>query len=302
MNLTQRPLLAFVSALLALAVSARMGQAAITSVNLANYQHTATINLSAITAAEEASAVTFNKDNGHLFVLGDEGSAILEITTSGSVVSSMALSGFDDTEGLTYIGSGQFVITEERIQTAYRLTYTAGGSVSRSSLPSVVLGSYVGNAGIEGISYEFSSGQFFTVKEKAPMGVYADTLNFTSGTAIITPLFDPALLGTLDLSDIAVLSNVTSLTGTADQNNLLIFSQESARLLEVSRTGQILSSFDFSAIASDAEGVTIDGNGVIYVAGEAPAIYVLTPVPEPASMTLLVIGGMTLLRRSRQFC
>lgn len=278
---------------------AAISQGQITSLNLANYQHTATLNLSSIAAAEEASAIAFNQDNGHLFVLGDEGDAILEITTAGSVVSTMTLSSFDDTEGLTYIGSGQFVITEERLQNAYRFTYVAGGSIDRSSMAAADLGPTVGNVGIEGIAYEFSTGTYFTAKEKTPLGLFSNAINFTTGTANVTSLFNPASLGVLDLSDIALLSNVASLTGTADQDNLLLYSQESAKLMEVTRSGLLLSTFDFSSIADDAEGVTIDQNGVIYVAGEAPAVYVLTPVPEPTSMLLLAIGGITLLARRR---
>jgi uncharacterized protein YjiK len=86
---------------------------------------------------------------------------------------------------------------------------------------------------------------------------------------------------------------VQSLRGTTDQDNLLVFSQETPRLMEVSRSGQILSSFDFSAIASDAEGVTIDGNGVIYIVGETPRMYVLAPtppVPEPEVAALMLAG------------
>jgi uncharacterized protein YjiK len=92
---------------------------------------------------------------------------------------------------------------------------------------------------------------------------------------------------------VQVLSTVTSLRGTADQDNLLIYSQETPRLMEVTRSGQVLSQFDFSGIAEDAEGVTIDGDGIIYVVGETPRMYVLAPtapVPEPEGWALLMAG------------
>ena len=133
-----------------LPASAACGQ--ITSLDLSNYRHTATFDLPA--AASEASAVTFNPETGNLYVLGDEGDAIVEVTRAGAVVSSMTLTGFDDTEGLTHVGGGQFVLVEERIQDAYRLTYVPGGTAARASLPTVSLGETVGNVGLEGISFE----------------------------------------------------------------------------------------------------------------------------------------------------
>jgi len=255
---------------------------------LANYRLTSTISLPS--EASEASAIAYNWDNGNLFVLGDEGDALVEITRTGTVVSTMTLSGFADTEGLTYIGSGQFVLTEERLRDAYVLTYGAGGSVDRSGLVSADLGTTVGNIGIEGIAYERSAGTYFTVKEKTPQEVNQNTINFGTGAVTTTPLFDPAGLGVSDLSDIAVLSNSALFAGTSKHDHLLIYSQESQKLLEVSRTGTLLSRFDFAAIAGDAEGVTIDDNGLIYIAGEAPAVYVLTPVPEPSTALMIVIG------------
>ena len=46
--------------------------------------------------------------------------------------------------------------------------------------------------------------------------------------------------GVADVADICVLSTVPSLVGTPDQNNLLLISQASSRLLKVSRTGAVL--------------------------------------------------------------
>lgn len=213
------------------------------------------------------------------------------------------MTGFDDTEGLTYIGNGEFVLTEERLQDAYRLTYSASGSVSRASLSSVSLGDTVGNVGIEGISYDPLSGTFITVKEKQAQGVNESTLNFALGTATSSSLFTPNL-GVLDLSDVQVLSTVAT-AESLDIDNLLIVSQESSRLLEVDRTGTVLSWFDLAS--TTAEGVTIDSNGVIYVVDEegsssnGSSLYVFTPapVPVPAAIWLMLsgLGGLAGLAR-----
>lgn len=62
-------------------------QAAITSLDLSTYQLTGHYNLPSV--ASEASAVAWNADTGTLFVLGDEGDALVEVSTTGSLISTM---------------------------------------------------------------------------------------------------------------------------------------------------------------------------------------------------------------------
>jgi uncharacterized protein YjiK len=296
-------------ALLALAASS-LANAAVTSVDLSNYTLTATYNLPGVTAAE-ASSITWNWDTDTLFTLGDEGHTIVQVSKTGQQINSMSLTGFLDTEGMTYIGGGQFVVTEERRQQAFLLTYTAGGTVNKTALQSAQLGPNLGdggggNIGVEGISYDPRTGTFVVVKEKTPQSVYEAGINFPGGSATTNALFNPAL-GVTDLSDVQVLATVPSLLGGPDADNLLIYSQESRRLLEVTRSGTVLSFFDLP-LFGDAEGVTIDGDGNIYIVDEIPRLLVLTPntppVPLPAAGWLLLsgVGGMvaTRIRRKKE--
>jgi uncharacterized protein YjiK len=297
------------SALLALAASS-LANAAVTSVDLSNYTLTATYNLPGV-AASEASSVTWNWDTDTLFTLGDEGRAIVQVSKTGQQINSMSLTGFLDTEGMTYIGGGRFVVTEERRQQAFLLTYTAGGTVNKSALQMAQLGPALGdgdsgNIGVEGLSYDPRTGTFVVVKEKSPQAVYEAGINFPTGSVTTSTLFNPAL-GVTDLSDVQVLATVPSLLGGPDADNLLIYSQESRRLLEVTRSGTVLSFFNLP-LFGDAEGVTIDGNGNIYIVDEIPRLLVLTPntppVPLPAAGWLLLsgVGGMmaTRIRRKKE--
>lgn len=275
------------------------------ALSLSDYSVTGQYALPAITAAE-ASAVTWNWDTNTLFVLGDEGDALVEVATDGTPIGSMILTGFADTEALTYIGGGQFVLAEERLRDAYRLTYSPGGSIDRSVLESADLGPTVGNIGVEGLSFDRRDGTFVQVKEVGPQEVNLLDITFgTPGSATITPLFDPAGLSVLDLSDVQVLSGVTALVGTPGADDLLIFSQASSRLLHVTRTGVLLGSLDFSAYSLEAEGVTIDANGTIYIVAESrvnpsspvPTLFVLTAVPEPGTALLMGLGLAALAAR-----
>ncbi|MEC5384255.1 SdiA-regulated domain-containing protein [Uliginosibacterium sp. H3] len=243
------------------------------SLDLTKYKLSGTYSLPS--KAAEASGASWNWDTDTLFVIGDEGKAIVQVSKTGVQIDSMTLSGFADTEGIAYIGNGKFVVTEERLQDAYVLTYAAGGTATRSSLPSVSIGSTVDNIGIEGISYDRLTENYVAVKEKDPQAVYGLKIDWSLKTITTSSLFDPAVLKTDDISDVQVLSSVASLT-TAAKSNLLIVSQESSMLLEVTRTGTVVSKFDLKSISTDIEGVTVDKNGVIYLIAQTPKLYVLT--------------------------
>jgi len=276
---------------------------AVTQLNLSNYQIVGGFDLPSVTASE-ASAITYNWDNDHLFVVGDEGDALVELTRSGAVVSTMTLTGFDDTEGLTYIGSGKLLITEERLQNAYTLPYSAGGTVDRSSLQVFDFGPTVGNIGLEGLSFDQANNLVFGVKEKSVQLVYQASLNFTTGAATITNPFSPVGLGLLDLSDIQTLTGVTALLGEPAAGNLLIISQESGKIVEVDRTsGALFGSFDFSAVSTSVEGITIASDGIIYLADESPHVTILSAVPEPPTVGAILgigLGILGLIRSSRR--
>lgn len=279
---------------------------AIAAIDLNNYELNGTYFLPRISASE-ASAVTYNWDSGTLFVLGDEGDALVEVSVTGTQVSVMTLTGFDDTEGVTYVGSGKFIVTEERLREAYEVSYMAGGSVARTALPSADLGSTVGNVGIEGISYDPRDGTFITVKENSPQEINLNTITFgTPGSAVISELLDATQIGALnlvDLSDVQSLATVPSLLGTSEADNFLLFSQESAALLELDRSGTVLSTFSFSGLADQAEGVTIDPAGNIYIVdenGDDPRLFVLKPVPIPAAFWLFGSALAGLLWRQKR--
>ncbi|MBT9463050.1 SdiA-regulated domain-containing protein [Hydrogenophaga sp.] len=303
---------------------------AASSINLSAYQVTGNYTLDANpgngVSGLEASAVTFARDrgtNGTLFFVGDEGTGVVEISLTGQTLSSMSFSGGTnlgwpttssnrDSEGLTYLGNGVLVVAEERLQDAFRFGYVAGGSINLATAPSASIGSgSVGNNGLEGLSYDPRNGSFVSVKQAVPQGVLGGTLNFATGASTMGALFDPALLGVVSLSDVQTLSPVTALAGTDGADNLLILSLDSRKLLEVTRSGQVLSSLDLSGITSQAiEGVTVDDLGNLYLVAEDSGtgnsrLFVLAaPVPEPETYAMLLAGlvlmGATAQRRRRK--
>lgn len=277
---------------------------------------------------EEASGVAYNKDSDTLFIIGDGGRSITEVSKTGQLVSTMTLAAgsspqgtaFYDPEGITYVGKDangkyQFVFTEERDRNAVLITYEAGTTKGRADAQIANIGTFVGNVGLEGLSYDPLTNGFVFVKEINPIGVFQTTIDFATNTASNgsattvsnTNLFDPSLLGLSDVADVFALSNITSLAGTGEEGNLLILSQEAGKVVEVDRNGNILSTLVIQTDAGNPlsvadqqhEGITVDQNGYIYIVNEngggsitVPQLWVYAPsTVTNAAPTAISIGN-----------
>ncbi len=298
-----------------------LGASAQTSIGLQNYSLVGNYAVPALgDLTLELSAVTYAPDRGTLFVVGDEGLGVVELTLTGSIVGSMAFnwagtgSSNNDAEGLTYLGGGRLVVVDERPQIAYSFSYATGGSVMLAAQAQAPVGSSpgsVGNVGTEGISWDPRNGSFVSVKQDNPMELRAGGLNFAvgGGTSTMTTLFSGAtsLFGVNNFADVQTLSPVTALAGTLAANNLLILSLDSRRLVELDRTtGTVLSSLDLAGFTQQAiEGLTVDSLGNIYLVAEDSGtansrLFVLSAVPEPGSWALMLAGMAALGWRLRR--
>jgi uncharacterized protein YjiK len=304
-----------IAALLTLAV-ASAGAAEIAEVDLAKYKRVGRFDLPAPSnttppngtslLAQEASGVTYDPEDGHLYVVGDGGTSVVEVDKEGHLVSSMTLAAGDspqgttfyDTEGIAFLGEGKFALTEERRRWVDRFTYVAEGTLTRADVETVKLGTELGNIGNEGITADPVGGGLILVKEMSPEGIFATVPNWEAGTAsngsesTVEPsnLFDPTKVGTLDFSDVFALANLAEISA-AEREHLLIISQESGRVVNVDREGNVHSSLTLVGDSDNAlsipaqtdEGVTMDDEGNLYVVNEKgggdgnPQLWVYAP-------------------------
>src|SRR6202000_2719607 len=97
---------------------------------------------------QEASSVTYDWDTGTLFVVGDGGTSVVQVSKTGQLIDSMTLAAgsspqgteFYDTEAITYVGGGKFVLGEERYRQINLFTYVPNTTLQRSDVQTVKLG------------------------------------------------------------------------------------------------------------------------------------------------------------------
>ena len=275
--------------------------------------------------AQEVSAVTYNPDTDTLFVVGDGGRSVVQVTKTGQLIDSMTLppgaspqgTEFYDPEGLAYVGGGKFVMTEERDRRVVMFTYVPGGTLQRADAQTVTLGTFVENIGLEGVTFDPQTGEYILVKEAAPEGIFQTGVDFAAGTATngspatvnSVDLFNPVLAGLSDFADVFALSNVTSLTGP-QSGNLLVLSQEAGKIVNIDRSGNIASSLTIRSDAGNPlsvadqqhEGLTMDNDGFLYTVSENgggdvnhPQLWVYAPssVPNAAPTALTLANTVT---------
>ena len=262
--------------------------------------------------AQEVSAVTYNWDTETLFVVGDGGTAIVQVSKTGQLINSMTLAQgsspqgteFYDPEGLSYIGNGKFVMSEERDRQIVLFTYVAGSTLTRANAQTVKLGTFVQNIGIEGLSYDPLTSGYICVKEIQPLGIFQTGIDFDAGTATngspttenSVDLFNPSLTTLPDFADIFALSTLSVGLDQAFDSSLLVLSQESGQVVHITRQGQILGILNIASdpgnpltvAAQQHEGITMDRNGYIYIVSENggggfdfPQLWVYAPATSP---------------------
>jgi uncharacterized protein YjiK/methionine-rich copper-binding protein CopC len=256
----------------------------------------------------EVSAVTYNKDTDTLFILGDNGTSVTQINKKGQLIDTMTLPAdaskpqgtyYYDPEGLAYIGGGKFVMVEERYRQITRFTYAPGTTLNPTTAQTVKLGTTIGNVGLEGVSFDPSTNGYILVKEKTPLGVFQTSVNFegnsaSNGSATTvdsTNLFDPALANAvLDFGDVFALANTLPSTAP-DYSHLIVLSQESGKILKMTRAGAVLSALDID-VSAQHEGITFDTQLNMYVtnelgtAGSGEELWVYTPTKDKTAVGL----------------
>ncbi len=219
------------------------------------------------------SGIAYNPLTKTLFVVDDYG-WIFELTMNGDLKRTIKLIDFDDVEGLGYIGGNNFVVSEEargtlciiKILPETRHIYRRKATVYNVEANNK-------NMGLVGVIYSSTDDTFHAIKEGLPKKIYTVKVD-SKGVHIFNP-FDANLLPVKDLNDLGLAPKFTE--------NYLFLSFRSNRLIEVTSSGDIVSSFALSPyiLSGGPQGFTIDDKGTLYVLEELgdDKLFIFDPHP-----------------------
>lgn len=224
---------------------------------------------------DELSGLTYSPASDTLFTVTGKHSQLIELTLDGQVLRRIDLHGFANPEGVEMLSDGRLAIIDERKRT---LTTFKLGALTRSlefaDLASFDLGFIdAGNKGFEGIAWDSRNERVLLGKERGPLGLFSLPFPGEDGA---TGALQPLSSGHLFVRDIS------SLTYDARTGHALVLSDESRLLLEVDEQGEPVSFISLAGGMNglrqgigQAEGVTMDAAGTIYIVSEPNLFYVL---------------------------
>ena len=235
------------------------------------------------------SGLTFDPDLNLLWAVTNGPNELLALSRDGDVERRYSLDGFHDVEAVSYAGNGQLVIAEERRQSLVVVDVPIAEDgklspdrpLSRDQYPALTLAlGKEDNKGLEGLAYDLKGDRLFVTKERDPRQL----LEVSGLRASLAGGFS---LHVRDLSslvkDKVFATDLSSVVFDQQSGHLILLSDESKLLIEMTDEGKVVS---FRSLARgfagllkgipQAEGVTIDDEGYLYVVSEPNLFYRFT--------------------------
>ncbi|WP_454863859.1 SdiA-regulated domain-containing protein [Pseudomonas hormoni] len=230
---------------------------------------------------EDISGITYDYDHDRLLTITNGGlMQIVALDRAGNVLERYPLEGFDDTEGLAYMGNGRVVVSEEGDQ---RLTFIQlpekSATVRKGAEPFITVGVNLStnNKGFEGVTYDPVGDRLFAIKERDPRQLYeiggvSKSLNGNLSINLIdrTEWVNHSFFGR-DIADAYYDPGTGHLVLLSEQSKLLIELDKEGRF--VSYKSLLEGVKDFFSPNVHPEGVTMDAQGHLYVVAEPNLFY-----------------------------
>lgn len=229
-----------------------------------------------ITVKDNLSGLTYNPDTGSFWAIINNPQQLIELDESFKVVRKIDLVNFEDTEAVSYAGSGRMVIADERDQSIAIASITADTKqLDKNELKKVTLDTGGGNnKGFEGVAVNHENDIIYVVRERDPMRLLAvhGLLGEEQSLKIENhPAID---VNSLPIDDLSGL-HLDAVTG-----NLLLLSHESMLLAEVTPSGKTISYLELDKgfhgldqAIPQAEGIAIGPDRSIHIVSEPNLLY-----------------------------
>jgi uncharacterized protein YjiK len=231
------------------------------------------------TVKDNLSGLTFDDSRNHLWAVANNPEELLTLDQDGNFIARYPLDGFQDVEGVTYLGDGLLVLAEERRQALVIVAVpTEPGSLHRENYQSITLGLGTGeNNGFEGLGYDRKGDRLFVVKENMPRKLYEIQ-------GIKASLEGQMNLNIIDreawIEDKDMATDLASVHFDESTGHLVLLSDEAKMMLELDSEGGLVSFRSlwsgFAGLENSvpqAEGVTFDARGDMYLVSEPNLFY-----------------------------
>jgi uncharacterized protein YjiK len=225
------------------------------------------------------SGLSYDDERDQIWAVVNNPEQLLRLSPDGELLGRYPLSGFEDVEGVTYLGDGVLLLAEERQHSLVAVKVPdQPGALFREDGRALTLGIGLGgNQGFEGLGYDRAGDRLFLVKEHSPRKLY----EIHGLKSSLAGNFNLNIIDRQDWIDQTTFAtDLSSVHYDERTGHLVLLSDESQLLIELDTEGKLISFRSllsgFAGLADSvpqAEGVTFDDRGNLYLASEPNLFY-----------------------------
>lgn len=231
---------------------------------------------------DNLSGLSYWDERGELLAVLNRPPTILTLDLEGHITAQYPLKGVSDTEGIAYLGNGHVALSNEKHgQVVLTHIPDQPGTIDLTRAPKLSLGpSDANNSGLEGLEYDRKHDLLYVVKEQSPKALYRITgLCATKATCSFEGTHIEDLSHWLDSVDF--VHDFSSVVVEPTRGHVILLSEQNQSLLELDDTGEPRSYRPLNHWPEDlnipqAEGITLDPTGNLYLVSEPNLFYVFT--------------------------
>lgn len=229
----------------------------------------------------DLSAISYDFDQDRLLAVTNAGNMKLAVLSkTGELQAQYPMIGFQDVEGVAYMGGGLVAVSDENLQQIdfFQLPSRPGQSIDARDAQSFALeiNPSIHNKGFEGLTYDPLNDRLFIGKERGPRQIY-------EVTGVRASLAGKLQLKVIDHTAWVKRSvfgtDISDLHYDRKSGHLLVLSEQSKLLMELDAQGDLVSFRSLGGLGDlkrgtpQAEGVTMDADGNLYVVSEPNLFY-----------------------------
>lgn len=231
----------------------------------------------------DLSAISYDFDQDRLLAVTNAGDMkLVALSKSGELLAEYPMDGFQDVEAVAYLGGGLLAVADENYQQIdfFPLPARPGQTIDARDAQSLALeiNPSIHNKGFEGLTYDAGHDRLFIGKERGPRQIY-------EVTGVRASLAGKLQLKVIDRTAWVKRSvfgtDISDLHYDPRSGHLLVLSEESRLIMELDEQGGLVSFRtllggplgDLRHATPQAEGLTMDADGNLYVVSEPNLFY-----------------------------